>query len=58
MIPKDAKPHEVSILVLWGQKKSIKQIANELHYKRSEPVRRVIRLWERLLTERKQSNQE
>ncbi len=49
-IPKEAKPHEVAILVLRNQGKSIKHIANELHYKRSEPVRIVIRRWENHFT--------
>lgn len=49
MIPKDAKPHEVAILTLWQQGKNTKQIAYELHYRYTQPVRRVITRWESTL---------
>jgi len=42
MIPKEARPHEVAILMIYDQGKNTKQVAYELHYKRTEPVRRVI----------------
>lgn len=42
MIPKSARPHEVAIILLWKQGKNAKQIAYELHYKKTQPVRRVI----------------
>lgn len=45
-IPREAKPHEVAILMLWLQGKNAKQIAYELHYRHSQPVRRVITRWE------------
>lgn len=41
-IPKEARPHEVAILLLLLQGKNTKQIAYELHYKKTQPVRRVI----------------
>jgi hypothetical protein len=44
-IPKEAKPHEVAILMLWQQGKNAKQIAYDLHYRHSQPVRRVITRW-------------
>lgn len=42
MIPRTARPHEVAIIMLWNQGKNVKQIAYELHYKKTQPVRRVI----------------
>lgn len=45
-IPKEAKPHEVAILMLWQQGKNAKQIAYELHYRHSQPVRRVMTRWQ------------
>jgi len=46
MIPKEAKPHEVAILERWILGLNTKQIAYELHYKHTQPVRRVITKWE------------
>lgn len=48
-IPQEAKPHEVAILTLWIEGKNTKQIAYELHYKHTQPVRRVITKWEHKL---------
>lgn len=49
MIPRTARPHEVAILTLWLEKKNPKQIAYILHYKKTQPVRRVIARYEELL---------
>jgi hypothetical protein len=50
MIPRSAKPHEVAILLFWLQGMNAKQIAYELHYKKLQPVYRVIAKWELVLS--------
>lgn len=50
-IPREAKPHEVAILTLWLKGMNPKQIKHELHYKHTQPVRRVITRWESTLVE-------
>jgi hypothetical protein len=44
-IPELAKPHEVAILTLWIEGRNAKEIAHKLHYKHTQPVRRVITKW-------------
>jgi|2_EtaG_2_1085320.scaffolds.fasta_scaffold12036_3 hypothetical protein len=48
-IPKEAKPHEVAILKLWKEGLNPKQIKHELHYRHTQPIRRVIRRWQDLV---------
>jgi hypothetical protein len=50
MIPKETKPFETAILLLWKNGMTSKQIASELHYKKVQPVSRVIKKWKNLIT--------
>lgn len=44
-----ARPHEIPIMERWWNGYNTKQIAYQLHYKRTEPVRRVIAKWKNAL---------
>ena len=44
-ITKEARPHEVAILTLANQGKNTKEIAHVLHYKKPQPVRKVLKVW-------------
>lgn len=50
-IPETAKPHEVAILVLYKQLKTVRRVQVFLHYEKPQPIYRVIHKYSGLFTQ-------
>lgn len=49
-IPETAKPHEVAILMLYEELKTVRRVQEALHYQSPQPVYKVIRRYEKTVT--------